>query len=63
MLSHEEKVSHFVYIGEKLESVCFLFACKMVLTNMYVCIYSCQRKLAQRSERVKSVDLHPTEPW
>lgn len=22
-----------------------------------------QRKLAQRSERVKSVDLHPTEPW
>ncbi|EEC72724.1 hypothetical protein OsI_06330 [Oryza sativa Indica Group] len=23
----------------------------------------CKRKLAQRSERVKSVDLHPTEPW
>ncbi|KAF9616843.1 hypothetical protein IFM89_032693 [Coptis chinensis] len=22
-----------------------------------------ERKLAQRSERVKSVDLHPTEPW
>lgn len=22
-----------------------------------------QRKLAQRSERVKSADLHPTEPW
>ncbi|CAL5443994.1 unnamed protein product [Camellia sinensis] len=22
-----------------------------------------KRKLAQRSERVKSVDLHPTEPW
>ncbi|KAL8476681.1 hypothetical protein ACS0TY_029102 [Phlomoides rotata] len=22
-----------------------------------------QRKLAQRSDRVKSVDLHPTEPW
>ncbi|KAL8153116.1 hypothetical protein V2J09_010876 [Rumex salicifolius] len=24
---------------------------------------SCERKLAQRSERVKSVDLHPKEPW
>ncbi|KAK8459728.1 hypothetical protein SEVIR_2G202501v4 [Setaria viridis] len=22
-----------------------------------------KRKFAQRSERVKSVDLHPTEPW
>ncbi|WMV57652.1 hypothetical protein MTR67_051037 [Solanum verrucosum] len=22
-----------------------------------------KRKLAQRSERVKSVDLHPSEPW
>lgn len=22
-----------------------------------------QRKLANRSDRVKSVDLHPTEPW
>uniref|UniRef100_A0A0A9D4L8 Uncharacterized protein n=1 Tax=Arundo donax TaxID=35708 RepID=A0A0A9D4L8_ARUDO len=22
-----------------------------------------KRKLAQRSERVKFVDLHPTEPW
>ncbi|XP_057464274.1 coatomer subunit beta'-2-like [Actinidia eriantha] len=22
-----------------------------------------KRKLAQRSERVKSLDLHPTEPW
>jgi hypothetical protein len=33
-----------------------------------VCLAECvwwldQRKLAQRSERVKSVDLHPTEPW
>jgi hypothetical protein len=29
------------------------------------CPFGCldQRKLAQRSERVKSVDLHPTEPW
>ena len=27
------------------------------------CVWLYQRKLAQRSERVKSADLHPTEPW
>ncbi|VAI45381.1 unnamed protein product [Triticum turgidum subsp. durum] len=27
------------------------------------CVWLDQRKLAQRSERVKSADLHPTEPW
>ncbi|PKA57196.1 Coatomer subunit beta'-1 [Apostasia shenzhenica] len=31
-----------------------------ITINLLVMI---QRKLAQRSERVKSVDLHPSEPW
>lgn len=26
-------------------------------------LYVIQRKLLSRSDRVKSVDLHPTEPW
>ena len=34
-----------------------------VVSLMVICILLHQRKLAQRSERVKSVDLHPTEPW
>jgi hypothetical protein len=34
-----------------------------VVLLMVTCILLDQRKLAQRSERVKSVDLHPTEPW
>ena len=34
-----------------------------VVSLMVICILLHQRKLAQRSERVKSVDLHSTEPW
>jgi hypothetical protein len=30
---------------------------------IFVVVFCDQRKFAQRSERVKSVDLHPTEPW
>ncbi|KAG6485704.1 hypothetical protein ZIOFF_054269 [Zingiber officinale] len=42
---------------------------EMHATFNWFCVELCsqlsldQRKLAQRSERVKSVDLHPTEPW
>jgi len=37
----------------------FFFRC----VDNFFALFLVQRKLAQRSERVKSVDLHPTEPW
>jgi hypothetical protein len=38
---------------------CCFWGCSLTV----VCVWLDQRKLAQRSERVKAVDLHPTEPW
>ena len=31
--------------------------------QLNVALYDVQKRFVQRSDRVKGVDLHPTEPW
>ena len=39
------------------------YGLKLCLMIHYILIFVDQKELAQRFERVKSLDLHPTEPW
>lgn len=57
--SHSDWKSRFVSGPENLHC---LFNVQFGI-DCFNYLYPCQRKFAQRSERVKSVDLHPTEPW
>ncbi|KAF8045562.1 hypothetical protein N665_4717s0001 [Sinapis alba] len=41
----------------------FVFSLYNAVTMILLLLCLHQRKFAQRSDRVKSVDLHPTEPW
>ncbi|CAN6984647.1 unnamed protein product [Brassica oleracea var. botrytis] len=49
-----------LYFGDLFGS--FTMALTMFNDSMY-CFFFNQKELAQIFERVKSVDLHPTEPW
>ena len=49
-----------LYFGDLFGS--FTMVLTMFNDSMY-CFFFNQKELAQIFERVKSVDLHPTEPW
>ncbi len=64
-VSHQTSSPHSLFVWTSRFVRCA--ACALVLACACRCLilylYTPQRQFSTRSERVKGVDLHPTEPW